>query len=112
LIAGPLADPGDDGVLNLLKYAFGLDPNLTSRAGLPQTAQNGGDLTLTYPKNLDASDLTFEVEWSTNLTDWSSVGVTETILSDDTVTQTIEASISSGVDTTKYLRLRVDLIQP
>ncbi len=112
LIAGPLADPSDDGVINLLKYAFGLDPNLASRDGLPQAGQDGDDFTLTYTKNLDATDLTYEVEWSTDLIDWSSVGVGESILAEDIATQTIKASIASGADISKFLRLRIDRIQP
>ncbi len=111
-IAGPLADPSGDGVVNLQKYAFGLDPLLNSRSGLPLVAQVPGGLTLTYTKVLAATDLTYQVQWSTNLLDWSTVDVTEQILSDDGATQQILATIPTGMGSCKFVRLSLSSQQP
>jgi len=112
-IAGPLADPSHDGVVNIIKYAHLIDPNVASQDGLPVVGQDGGNLTLTYVKNRAATDLIYEVEWSTNLTDWFTVGVTE-VITDDTPPdrQIITASIARGADPVKFARLSVRFIQP
>ena len=113
LIAGPLADPSGDRVVNIIKYAHLLDPNVATQNGLPVIGQDGGNLTITYVKNRAATDLIYEVEWSTNLTDWITEGVSE-VITDDTPPdhQIITASIARGVDPVKFARLRVTFVQP
>ncbi|MCH1508830.1 MAG: choice-of-anchor D domain-containing protein, partial [Akkermansiaceae bacterium] len=59
LIAGPNADASGDGVSNLLKYAFFLDPNVSSQAGLPVVSSNGGEVTVTFTKFIAATDLVY-----------------------------------------------------
>jgi sugar lactone lactonase YvrE len=105
IIAGPLADPSGDGVVNLMKYGLLLDPNLSSRAGLPIQEVIGGDLTFTYTKNLAATDLTFTAETSTDLLNWTTSGVSEQILSDDGTSQQIRASVSITSPAPGFLRL-------
>ena len=109
LIAGPTADPSGDGVVNLLKYAFDLDPTQKSNAGLPTIGQNGGDLTLTFTKKTSATDLTYEAQWSTNLVDWFETNLTEEILDDLGTTQIIRFSVPQGADPERFMRLSVTL---
>ena len=109
LIAGPDADPSQDGVVNLFKYALNLDPNVSLQEGLPVPETIGGDLTLTYTKVLTATDLTYVVECSTDLINWTTSGITEQVLSDDGTTQQIRASTPTAGVTTKFMRLRVTL---
>jgi autotransporter-associated beta strand protein len=112
LIAGPDADPSGDGVSNRLKYAFGLDPNLNSRAGLPFVGQSPGQLTLTYNEVLEATDLTYTVQWSTNLIDWYDTDISKQNGTNDGITQTIVASIARGTDPRKFMRLGLTLEKP
>ena len=72
-VSGPSANPAHDGMVNLLKYAFGLDPTLTNAtAGLPVAGQSGGALTLSYIRRHDVADLTYTVEVSSDLVTWQS----------------------------------------
>lgn len=107
LIAGPSANPARDGVSNLLKYAFGLDPFASAVGQLPAAVLSGGSLSITYTKVLAATDLTYTVEWSDDLTSWSASGITEQLVSGDTETQRIRASVSGAPATARFLRVRV-----
>jgi hypothetical protein len=80
LIAGPDANPDKDRLVNLLEYAFDLDPNISSSAGLPYVGNSGGFLSLTYRRLVGVTDIEYVVEWSTNLIDWHDTGVTEQLV--------------------------------
>ncbi len=112
LIAGPLANPAQDGINNLLKFAFGLDPHVATAIGLPVMDMTGGELALTYNRNLAATNLIYTPEWSTDLAVWSPLGVTEDILSDDGTTRQIRASIAASPGGARFLRINVTLQQP
>ncbi len=109
LIAAPAATPAGDGVCNLLKYAFGLDPLAVVAGGMPVTGFGGGSLSITYTKVVAATDLLYTVEWSADLGTWSPVGVTELTLSGNGTTQQILASVPSAPATAKFLRINVTL---
>jgi surface-anchored protein len=70
-IIGPESDPDEDGVINLLEHAFGMNPKSLDPDGLPTPAlvridgeQFGA---LTYQRNKAATDLTFEVVAASSL---------------------------------------------
>ncbi|MCF7732018.1 MAG: hypothetical protein K9N23_10030, partial [Akkermansiaceae bacterium] len=109
LIAGESASPAGDGVANLLKYAFGLEPLVPATGSLPTMDVGGGALALTYTQVLAATDIVYTVEWSFNLVDWSPVGVTEEILSGNGTAQLIRASVAAAPAAAKFLRLNVTL---
>ena len=81
-ISGASAAPGQDGVCNLLKYAFALNPWETNSSALPKVGEwtdpdtQLSYLTLTYRQNMQAEDLEFmpqaaddlkENSWTTGL---------------------------------------------
>ncbi len=104
------ADPDHDGVINLLERAFGLDPNRSDAAAAHHQATNdGGFLILTYQRSLAATDLEFQVEWSTDLATWHQTGVTDNLVSPGTTTETREAKVPlSTMDPARaFLRIRV-----
>ena len=71
-IAGDTANPDADGSVNLLEYAFATDPNLANTN--PFTGNLGGkQFQLHFPRNLSASDLTYNVQSSANLMLWSNL---------------------------------------
>lgn len=109
LVAGSSACPSGDGMSNLLKYAFGLDPHIAKAGCMPVMGYSGGMLSLTYTKVLAATDLTYTVEWSSDLANWSSTGVTEQTLSGDTETEEILATAPAAPVEAKFLRVHITL---
>ena len=112
LIAGERANPSADGIANLLKYAFLLDPNLKSPNGLPKATLEGPNLTITYTRVNAATDLGYTVEWSNDLFIWSLAGITETVITDDGITSLVQAAIPIGTESKKFLRVGITLQAP
>ncbi len=108
-IGGDLADPDHDGIPNLLEYAFNLTPNSPDSGPKGSTAAN--QMSLVYRRNLSAGDITFGYEQSTDLTTWTAVTPTTTVLSNDGQTQTIQATVPMSGNQ-RFLRLTVTRLQP
>jgi hypothetical protein len=72
-ISGEAADPANDGLPNLVKYALGLNPNVAVANPLVPAISNGM-FTVTYPLAIYAPDVAFTFDWSTNLLDWTPAG--------------------------------------
>lgn len=102
------ADKDNDGLANLLEYAFATNPNTNSPS--PHNAtRNGNVIDFIYTKNKSATDVTFLVEWSDDLTTWSTAGVSApTVLSDNGTTQQIKVTVPAGTGVAKrFVRLRI-----
>jgi hypothetical protein len=71
------ASPAGDGISNLMKYAMKLDPKSSGVANLPRSSARDGHLTLTFRRNKLASDLTYTVQVTSDLTsaEWQDAGV-------------------------------------
>jgi NHL repeat len=110
-IAANTADPDGDGYVNLMEYALNGNPLASSRSIQPVMRRAGNLLRLNYTRRTDAlvEGVVFTVEWSANVSTgpWSTIGVSEVILSDDGTTQDVEASVPA-VGTKMFLRLRVE----
>ena len=63
-----------DGLPNLLKYALGLDPTVAAENPVAISLANG-HLNLVAPRNAEATDVTFEVQVSTDLQNWTASGI-------------------------------------
>lgn len=109
-------DPDGDGLSNLIEYGCGLDPSdpdhgLPGR-GVPRVEHEGGEVSLTYRRNQEATDLEYQVEAATRLDgpqDWQPVATTDTILSEDGPVQTIRAVLDAGgAEPLRFLRLRIE----
>ncbi len=61
--------PVGDGIPNLVKYAFNLNPTTNQQQNLPQATLSGGALHLVFDKT--ASDITYTVQSSTDLVTWT-----------------------------------------
>jgi hypothetical protein len=98
-IVGDTAEPIGDGIPNLLKYAFNLNPWENGQPLLPQATPAAGNLVLNFPT--PQTDLTYTVQASTDLVNWSTNGVVQT--NGPQATATYPISPSSPV----FLRIMV-----
>jgi len=99
-IVGDTATPAGDGIPNLLKYAFNLNPLLNGQSSLPIPQIVNGQLTLMF--TIPPADLTYASEASTNLINWSTDGVT-------TQTNGTQATASYNLtgNTTAFLHIAI-----
>ncbi len=83
------SNPTGDGVSNLMKYALGLNPNLSAlsatdgtKVGMPRAEVFAGVMKFTFIKDTAKSDLTYVVESCDSLATWAPVttGMIETPL--------------------------------
>jgi hypothetical protein len=106
-IAGPFANPSGDGIPNLLKYAFNANPLLADTTTLPRVTVSGGNLLLTYWENDSATDLTYTVLQSTDLSTWTAANPSLTTLSQSNGMSKIQASVPINGAARRMLRLQV-----
>jgi hypothetical protein len=106
-ISGDTADSDGDGIGNRLEYATATDPgtNNTTPASATKTEVS---IDFIYTKNKAATDVTYAVEWSDDLTAWSSAGVTTSVLTNGATTQQIKALVPAGSGVMRrFVRLKV-----
>jgi hypothetical protein len=121
-ISGDLVDPDGDGVLNLLEYALGSDPNTANPGATLSAVVTGGHFKVSFNRNASATDLTYEMESSTDLmtwipattytsaAGWVSSGVASTTEGPPSALppdQTVKATIDMGVPSASALFLRL-----
>jgi len=108
--AADTADPDQDGLINFLEFACGLDPTASSVAPVEGVLETGA-FALAYTRSKAAlrDGVTFVVEWSDalGLANWSMEGVTEAVLEDHPTTQKVKASLPQGTTGQRFARLRV-----
>ncbi len=90
-ISGDSGQPAKDGVSNLMKYALGLDPQTPATTGLPVTGKTSISgktyQTITFTKQRALTDVTYDIQVSTNMTTWQS-GPSFTVRMDNGSTDT------------------------
>ena len=104
------ADSDHDGITNLMEFATGGSPNTNTPSPQRIEAPTTEFVDYLYSRNkLAMAELTYTVEWNDVLstTGWSSAGVTETILSDDGVTQQVRARVPTGGNDHRFIQLKV-----
>jgi hypothetical protein len=106
-VIDPNGDPDMDGVPNLMEFAIHMNPFVSDVTGLPQVGREGNFLTLTYNKIATATDLTYTVEQSTNLTSWMTATTQDQVVSNNGNVQTIKSKIDVSSATGLFVRLRV-----
>lgn len=72
LVSGPQASPFDDGVENLLRYAFGVPPGESATPYLPGVNAGSLGVGVEFPFDGSRDDLSVVVESSMTLDDWTS----------------------------------------
>jgi hypothetical protein len=123
----PTAAPKGDGIENLLKYAFNLDPNVaytgpssiitpTGSAGLPlvNTVNDSGVnyLQITYVRRINENSITYIPEFSSSLTDpvgWQSATEQPEVTPIDSIWErvTVRDSLPQGAAPARFGRVKV-----
>lgn len=105
-ISSLAADPDGDGLANLLEYALGFDPRVATTASLPGISTSGTEWVFTYLRPADRSDVFYLPEYSTNLTEWNTDGITHERTATG-ATETWQARVPIGTGGNVFFRLRV-----
>ncbi|MBK8476863.1 MAG: hypothetical protein IPL39_11310 [Opitutaceae bacterium] len=108
-VSGPNADPDAAGVSNFQRYAFGLAARgpVSAPTTLGTTTDAGQTyLTLTFNRRATASDLSYIVEGSTDLVNWSTVR-TYAPDSDTEVVAPDSVALGTAGVTRRFLRVRL-----
>lgn len=125
----PNGDNDGDGIKNQIEYAYGLDPVSADASSGFTTAQapaaaGATDLTVTFRRDSSATDLTYKLQTSTDLINWTTIaqsvgGATATgqnggvVVSDVSVGAPIQLvtarqTLPAGSNDKKFVRLQVD----
>ena len=103
-------DADNDGLSNLQENAFGSSPVNAGSVIRPQVGSTGTRLTITVPRNSNATDLTYAVQGGTNLLDWTTLQTltaTNPAPAGSTVTYTNATPFTAAPQ--QFLRVRVSL---
>ena len=110
---GPRDDASGDGVSNLEKFAFGLDPLEKSRAGLPslvsEQIDNERALVFTVPRNPDATGIGQFVQTSTDLLDWSVDSEYIEVIEDTSEILRVRILGADGQELKRFVRVSIEL---
>jgi hypothetical protein len=110
LTGGPLGDDDGDGVANQLEYAFGMNPLVSSQAGLPVGGTDGRHAVISFTRPALRPDLEYRAQFGFDLQTWRNppVFVGSVTNADGSVTETwrSKAALSAG---NLYARVRVVL---
>lgn len=115
--AAPGANPAHDGITNLLKYALGFDPHQKyGSPGVPTVSSPTppATLTVTYPRNDEATDILYSGERLADPDDVSKGWTAENVATDTTTPGkvSIHCELQNSVDSPKQiLRLRVKRVE-
>jgi hypothetical protein len=117
---GPGEDFNGDGYDNLLAYGFGLSPRLSVEGiNLPQVAISGSGedkmLVIRFRSRIDAPDLTYRVQKSSDLASWADVDNPQgEVVDNGDGTQWITHADTAAVDEsgTAFLRVVLELAAP
>ena len=115
-VAGNNADPDHDGIINLLEYAFGMNPNVADPSlapGVGRTTVNGTKYpTITFRELHSPNGITYNVQESPDLATWTLVDPNANLVSgpidqlDGTDLYTIRGNIPL-TSASGFLRLQI-----
>ena len=108
LTGGPLGDDDGDGIVNQLEYAFGLNPTVSSHAGLPEAQTDGQHAVIVFRRPASRPDLVYTAQFGRDVTGWDvgAVQVSVTTGGDGMVTETWRSEVPIG-DGKMFARVRV-----
>lgn len=124
-----VGDVDGDGIENQIEYAYGLSPTAFDASddfstALAPAAADATDFTVTFRRDTAATDLTYMLQTSSNLADWTTIAqstaggaavgqndgviVSDVILSGTVNLVTVRQTLPAGSNEKKFVRLQVD----
>ncbi len=97
-----LVDFDQDGLANLIEFAFGLSPKQSDAGGLPQPQQTAGNLVMNFTQPAGVTGITYGAEWSPTL-----LSESWTPLADAGTPPLHSFSLPMGTAPQLYMRLRI-----
>ena len=104
-VSGANEDPDKDGIQNLVEFSLGMDPQQASTQGLPTLSKPAAQRLFRFTRPNNLSGLTYIVQTSTDLLDWSGTLPT-TFESFTTTTETLVATVPEELPE-RFVRLQV-----
>jgi GH25 family lysozyme M1 (1,4-beta-N-acetylmuramidase) len=112
--ANPLADPDGDGLKNLTEYGLGLLPGIPQRSPV-QIDRINGQIRLRFPRYADRADLTYSIEGSANMLQWTTLTSSTAgaafppalVQESGTAPVNVTYLVPAGANAPRYLRLRI-----
>ena len=102
------ANPAGDGIVNVMKRFFGLNPLVACPPSVwPYPLMAGTNFTLNYTHSLAATDLTWQVQWSPDLFSWLTNHVTDVGVSTNGNTEVRQGSVPASTANPLFLRVQV-----
>ncbi|MBX3743445.1 MAG: immunoglobulin domain-containing protein [Akkermansiaceae bacterium] len=105
---GRTDDANDDGIPNLLAFAFGVPPMENATANLPVVSRNGSNLTITYKRSKKALGIAWTPQVSDNLVDFRTTGITHSKVGEDSEVETWTATVTTAGFPKRFLRINVE----
>jgi hypothetical protein len=106
-----LLDPDGDGLVTLVKLALGLDPQVADVADVlvVGTVHNTSPpvISLTYRRDTSRPELEIEVRFSTDLVEWTTDGITESVISTHGAIELTKASVVGNPARRGFFQIRV-----
>jgi len=112
-LGGPSGDSDGDGLPQLMEYALGGDPHIADAPShQPRVSLIADHLTLNYTRPNFITDVTYTVEWSTDLQIWGTGStiieqVSSTTNADATITVSTRAVALLSASPRQFIRLRI-----
>lgn len=105
-IADDDADVEADGIVNLVEYALALDPHVSSQHLLPSAVMEESVIRFTWRRNVLATDVTYEVQTSSDNLDWTTVTPLNEIIGTDGGAEIVRSTLPR-TGNRQFVRLRV-----
>ena len=103
-------DSDEDGIANLVEYAFGLDPTTHNLITEKVNFENQGEeLVLRYAADVSIEDIEYIVEYSDDLSQWKTDGISEIVESSVDSIENRKASISKSGHNRRFMRINITL---
>ena len=106
-ISGPTSVYGQDGLSNLVKYALKLNAKTNATSGIPVLSTDGTNWIYTFTQDAAVTGVTITVEFSSNLTSWTTSGVTLSYVSTANGLDTYRATYPVSLAANAFFRVNV-----